>query len=167
MLSCGGTCGIRVSQKVGGGPPRWPHEQLRWGPATLQKSHQSLNENPLPCFFLSQKFAIKRIKFPNQCGVWFLSGNLMRSKAVGKASLGLCVNPLAVVIESAGVPVGALVSGVSLGAAPLLMSGVAGLSAMCQLNMSSHVLCACSPWLWTPVILKVTCSVLFTSLFCR
>lgn len=32
-------------------------------------SRQSLKENQLPCLFLYQRFAIKRIKFPNKCGM--------------------------------------------------------------------------------------------------
>lgn len=61
--------------------------------ATPYSYHQSLNENQLPCSFLYQKFAIKRRKLPNVCGVWFFLSLLMwgeilfQSNATGSAPL--------------------------------------------------------------------------------
>lgn len=68
--------------------------------ATPYSYHQSLNENQLPCSFLYQKFAIKRRKLPNVCGVWFffksfnVRWNFISVKCHGKCSPSRSVGTL-------------------------------------------------------------------------
>lgn len=63
-------------------------------------SRQSLKENQLSCLFLYQRFAIKRIKFPNMCGMGLLNGksfvvrgeNFGRPAASGKVPFAFLRN---------------------------------------------------------------------------